>query len=108
MATLGGHGPSTLVQLRIHVFEELDCTASCTLSFLQVLRIALVYVRHTNSRSKRLTGSRRAPFVVDPQVLRQVKTIADLSELSEEQLQPMLGAGNASKLHKFFRQPAPL
>lgn len=43
-----------------------------------------------------------------PQVLREVNTIADLGELSEEQLQPILGSANASKLHKFFRHPAPL
>eukprot|EP00904_Undaria_pinnatifida_P013579 jgi/Undpi1/9351/HiC_scaffold_26.g11809.m1 len=41
-------------------------------------------------------------------VLRGVDTIADLSGLSLEQLEPMLGKGNASKLHTFFRQHAPL
>lgn len=57
-------------------------------------------------------GSFRAPATLatsaKPQVLREVDTIADLSELSEEQLQPILGSANASKLYKFFRQPAPL
>ncbi|CAN0277039.1 unnamed protein product [Ectocarpus sp. 4 AP-2014] len=41
-------------------------------------------------------------------VLREVDTIAELSQLSEEQLRPLLGEGNAAKLYKFFRQPAPV
>ncbi|CAM9720626.1 unnamed protein product, partial [Ectocarpus fasciculatus] len=40
-------------------------------------------------------------------VLRKVDTIAELSQLSEEQLRPLLGEGNASKLFKLFTQPAP-
>ncbi|CAM9640825.1 unnamed protein product [Ectocarpus sp. 6 AP-2014] len=41
-------------------------------------------------------------------VLREVDTIAELSQLSEEQLRPLLGDANAAKLYKFFRQPAPV
>ncbi|CAN0229834.1 unnamed protein product [Ectocarpus fasciculatus] len=40
-------------------------------------------------------------------VLRGVDNMADLSQLSEEQLWPLLGE-NTSKLFKFFRQPAPV
>lgn len=47
-------------------------------------------------------------FKYRTQVIREVETIAELSGLSEGQLKPLLGAGNASKLYKFFRQPAPL
>ncbi|CAN0404526.1 unnamed protein product [Ectocarpus fasciculatus] len=41
-------------------------------------------------------------------VLREVDNMADLIQLSKEQLWPLLGEGNASKLFKFFRQPAPV